>query len=47
MPRGSPLGARLLCYEQLIDGQVDRLGAFQWPELDENAPCGLCYTSGG
>src|SRR5205823_5442544 len=21
-------------------------GAFEYPELDENAPCGMCYTSG-
>ena len=30
-------------YEELIDGRAD---TFDWPELDENAPMGLCYTSG-
>ena len=32
-----------LCYEDLIaDGDAQ----FQWPELDENTACGMCYTSG-
>ena len=35
----------LLCYEELLDGQVDGL-PFRWPELPEDTPCGLCYTSG-
>lgn len=31
------------CYEELIAGEsVD----FDWPELDENSACSLCYTSG-
>jgi fatty-acyl-CoA synthase len=30
-------------YEAFIDGQPDD---FEWPDLDENAPMGLCYTSG-
>ncbi|MFQ5352205.1 MAG: long-chain fatty acid--CoA ligase [Candidatus Binatia bacterium] len=30
-------------YEEFISGQSD---CYQWPELDENAPMGLCYTSG-
>lgn len=34
---------RVLCYEDLIDGQSD---AFDWPRLDENAASGMCYTSG-
>jgi len=47
MPRSASLaGLPLLCYEQLLDAQVERLGGFEWPELDENTPCGLCYTSG-
>lgn len=46
MPRGAQLGPSVMCYEQLLDAQVDRLASFQWPELDENLPCGLCYTSG-
>jgi len=33
----------VLCYEQFIaEGDED----YQWPELDENTACGLCYTSG-
>lgn len=30
-------------YETFIDGQPEM---HEWPELDENAPMGLCYTSG-
>ena len=30
-------------YEDFIDGQPTN---FKWPEIDENAPMGLCYTSG-
>jgi acyl-CoA synthetase (AMP-forming)/AMP-acid ligase II len=37
----SPLD--LLCYEDLI---ADCPDTFDWPELDENTACGLCYTSG-
>ena len=33
----------ILCYETLIDGED---GEYDWPELDENTACGLCYTSG-
>jgi len=32
-----------LCYESLVAAGAE---AFQWPELDENAACALCYTSG-
>ncbi len=31
------------CYEDLID---DQSGDFNWVEVDERAPCGMCYTSG-
>ena len=31
------------CYETLIESQPD---TFNWPELDENSACALCYTSG-
>ena len=31
------------CYEDLIDSQS---GDFNWVEVDERAPCGMCYTSG-
>lgn len=31
------------CYEQLIEDEPD---VFDWPDLDENAPSALCYTSG-
>ncbi|MDA0979658.1 MAG: long-chain fatty acid--CoA ligase [Proteobacteria bacterium] len=30
-------------YEDFIDGQPTN---FKWPAIDENAPMGLCYTSG-
>ena len=30
-------------YEDFIGGYGD---AIEWPEFDENAPLGLCYTSG-
>ena len=33
----------LFCYEDLLAG---RPTAYDWPELDENAAAGLCYTSG-
>ena len=35
--------ANVHCYETLLEGQSDQ---FSWPELDENAACALCYTSG-
>jgi acyl-CoA synthetase (AMP-forming)/AMP-acid ligase II len=31
------------CYETLMQDASD---AFDWPELDENTACALCYTSG-
>lgn len=33
----------LLCYEELLEKQD---GNFDWVEVDETAPCGICYTSG-
>lgn len=30
-------------YEDFIDGQAT---SYDWPEIDENSPMGLCYTSG-
>jgi 3-(methylthio)propionyl---CoA ligase len=33
----------LLCYEDLVEAESE---AFEWPVLDENTACGLCYTSG-
>lgn len=30
-------------YEEFIDGQPVK---YDWPEIDENSPMGLCYTSG-
>lgn len=33
----------LICYEELLDGQPE---SYDWPETDENAAIGLCYTSG-
>ncbi len=42
MPATTSL-AGLLCYEDLI---ADESEQFAWPELDERAAAGLCYTSG-
>ncbi|MCQ4160185.1 long-chain-fatty-acid--CoA ligase [Roseomonas sp. GC11] len=39
-PEGLP---PLLCYEELLAAQPP---GFDWPALDENTACGLCYTSG-
>ena len=30
-------------YEDLLDGESEE---FEWPKLDENLACGMCYTSG-
>jgi acyl-CoA synthetase (AMP-forming)/AMP-acid ligase II len=38
-----PESAGMLCYEELLDAET---GDFEWPSLDENTACGLCYTSG-
>jgi len=35
--------ADALCYEELLAGRPQTI---EWPDLDENAACGLCYTSG-
>ncbi|WP_373080624.1 long-chain-fatty-acid--CoA ligase [Zhongshania sp.] len=32
-----------LCYEDILAAESDQ---FDWPELDENTPSALCYTSG-
>ena len=39
----STAAAEAVDYEQFIVGKSNR---YAWPELDENAPLGLCYTSG-
>ncbi|MGE0759562.1 MAG: long-chain fatty acid--CoA ligase [Pirellulaceae bacterium] len=36
-------GMRLMCYEDMIDGQDDD---YTWPVLDELTASSLCYTSG-
>jgi acyl-CoA synthetase (AMP-forming)/AMP-acid ligase II len=36
-------GMTILSYETLLAAES---GDYAWPKLDENAPCGLCYTSG-
>ncbi len=41
MPATSLRNAR--CYEDLLAAEGDE---FEWPELDENTPSALCYTSG-
>ena len=38
-----PEGLRADCYEELLAEQPD---AYDWPELEEDAAAGLCYTSG-
>ncbi|MEM1113691.1 MAG: 3-(methylthio)propionyl-CoA ligase [Pseudomonadota bacterium] len=35
--------ANVLCYETLLAGMSDQ---FDWPEIDEDSACALCYTSG-
>ena len=35
--------ANVICYETLVEAED---GAYDWPQLDENAAAGLCYTSG-
>ena len=42
MPASSAI-PDLRCYEELVASESD---LFEWPELDENTACGLCYTSG-
>ena len=42
MPAGGQTGG-LLCYEGLL-AEVE--SGIEWPDLDENAACALCYTSG-
>ncbi|PKP76797.1 MAG: long-chain fatty acid--CoA ligase, partial [Alphaproteobacteria bacterium HGW-Alphaproteobacteria-3] len=32
-----------LCFEEIVEAED---GEFKWAEVDENAACGLCYTSG-
>jgi fatty-acyl-CoA synthase len=41
MPETSLPG--VICYERLVHGHSDQ---FDWPELDEQQACALCYTSG-
>jgi len=40
---GKPVPAGYDNYEQFLQTAT---GDFQYPDLDENAPCGMCYTSG-
>lgn len=40
---GAPLPEGLESYEAFIDGDASQ---YRYPELDENAPSGMCYTSG-
>jgi fatty-acyl-CoA synthase len=48
MPAGpaQDLPTNLLCYEELLDQALAQAVGFTWPDLDENSPAGLCYTSG-
>jgi acyl-CoA synthetase (AMP-forming)/AMP-acid ligase II len=36
-------GLEVISYETLLAAES---GVYDWPRLDENTPCGLCYTSG-
>jgi len=42
MPSSAAL-SDLLCYEDLLAAQPE---TYDWPALDEESACGLCYTSG-
>ncbi|HEU0196903.1 MAG TPA: long-chain fatty acid--CoA ligase [Nevskiaceae bacterium] len=42
MPRAAGLDD-VLCFEDLLAGQAVH---YDWPRLDENAACALCFTSG-
>lgn len=42
MPTDTKL-ENLICYEELIAAGDS---TFNWPKLDENTACGMCYTSG-
>ena len=35
--------ANVICYETLVAAGAEQ---FEWPQLDENTACALCYTSG-
>ena len=41
LPANAPAGTRV--YEELLGAASPE---FRWPEIDEKAACGLCYTSG-
>jgi len=41
MPDAS--GGNVHCYEDVISGQSD---SYEWPAIEENEACALCYTSG-
>jgi acyl-CoA synthetase (AMP-forming)/AMP-acid ligase II len=42
----NPRKMNVLCYEDLLEAEINGLSTFQWVECDENQACGLCYTSG-
>ena len=35
-----------LCFDDIIQAEEGNLSSFQWTPVDENAACGLCFTSG-
>jgi acyl-CoA synthetase (AMP-forming)/AMP-acid ligase II len=41
MPSTGPID--FICYEDLVQAEKDD---YEWPQLNENMPSGLCYTSG-
>ena len=46
MPVCKVAGKAVLCYEELLAACMPSLPGFKWTEVDEQAACGLCYTSG-
>lgn len=46
MPATGSIHKPVMCYEELLDGQIRALSGFKWPAVQETDPAGLCYTSG-
>jgi fatty-acyl-CoA synthase len=43
MPAAGAPGADMLCHDELVAAEEP---GYEWPLLDEDSACGLCYTSG-
>eukprot|EP00879_Flechtneria_rotunda_P013367 GHRR01013957.1.p1 GENE.GHRR01013957.1~~GHRR01013957.1.p1 ORF type:complete len:477 (+),score=139.27 GHRR01013957.1:1442-2872(+) len=37
---------KLLCFDDLLEACAPQLHSFTWPDIHEDSPAGLCYTSG-